>query len=88
MDVYLDQIVEGTNEQNVGTVFALLEVAVTWISANVPFTKHIVLQTDNAKCYQSNALRLLIGFTELSLANQNNTLRRTLKMARVRSWFL
>ena len=61
MDVYLDQIVEGTNAQNVGTVIALLEAAQTWISANLPFANKIVLQTDNAKCYQSNELRLLIG---------------------------
>jgi len=61
MDVHLDQVVEGTNEPNVGTVVSLVEAALTWISANLPFASKVILQTDNAECFQSNELCLLIG---------------------------
>jgi len=61
VNVYLDQIIEGTNAQSATTAFSLLEAALVWIRKNLPFIKNVVLLSDNAKCYQSNELRSLIA---------------------------
>jgi hypothetical protein len=60
-NVYLDQIVNNGNEQTSGMVMSLLEAAIKWIAEFLPFIKNIVVQSDNAKCYQSNLLRQFIA---------------------------
>ena len=59
-NVYLDQILEGGNEQSVVTVMGLLEAALKWIRQFLPDVTNVVLQSDNAKCYNNNLLRLFI----------------------------
>eukprot|EP00750_Incisomonas_marina_P001696 INCI11558.1.p1 GENE.INCI11558.1~~INCI11558.1.p1 ORF type:complete len:120 (+),score=21.76 INCI11558.1:54-413(+) len=52
-NVYMDQILEGGNEQSVVTVMGLLEAALKWIRQFLPDVTNVVLQSDNAKCYNS-----------------------------------
>ena len=66
INVYLHQIIDGTNSQSAATVMSMVEAAVDFIHTNLPHVKRIILQSDNAKCYQNNELRLFIGILNLT----------------------
>ena len=59
-NVYLDQILAHGNDQSVSSVVAFLEAGLKWLDKNLPFIDEIVLQSDNAECYNSNELRIFI----------------------------
>lgn len=58
--VYVDQILENGNNQGVGTVMAMVEAMLHWISQNLPHITGVIMHSDNAKCYNSNELRLFL----------------------------
>lgn len=58
--VYCDQIMCGSNKQDVPAVVAMLESFLWQIKAEVPEVEQIILQSDNASCYQSQMLLMLI----------------------------
>ena len=67
VNVYVDQILEGTNKQNAMAVLSMIEAAIEAIHHRFPFIKSISLQSDNAACYQSNDLMILLGFLNTRL---------------------
>ena len=65
--VYIDQIMAGYNKQSAASCAAMLEGAIHWIYTNVLSIKSITVQSDQAKCYQSNALRVRIAALNMFL---------------------
>lgn len=61
VNVYIDQIMEGTNKQNAMAVGCMVEAALKHVRKQLPEIESIILQSDNAKCYNSNLLRVLIA---------------------------
>lgn len=72
--VYIDQILDGDNKQDVGATASMIEAALQYISTfkSLPQFSEVILQTDNAKCYQSHYFRLL-----LACINSGNRLKIT-----------
>ena len=63
--VYLDQIMSGYNKQSALSVICMIEAALDWIHTQFPVIKSVVLQSDNAKCY--NSLIVKVGILLLNL---------------------
>jgi len=59
--IYLDQILEDSNRQDCLCVFSLLDAALQQIKLNLPFITELILQSDNANCYQNNFIVCSIG---------------------------
>lgn len=59
--VYVDQIMVGSAKQSSAAVMTMFESCMEWISVNLPFMKDIYLQSDQAGCYNSNLLKMMIG---------------------------
>ena len=59
--VYMDQILAGGNRQDLVCVGSLLDAALKQISVDLPFVSEIILQSDNANCYQNTFLICLIA---------------------------
>ena len=59
--VYLDQILSDGNKQDTYCVISLLEAGLKQIHNDLPFIKSIVLQSDNARCYENHLLILGIS---------------------------
>ena len=58
--VYLDQIIAHGNDQSAATVMSCIEAALKSIHHHLPFIRTVSLQSDNAKCYNNNDLRLFL----------------------------
>ena len=58
--VYCDQILEGSNMQDGLAVASMREAFLRQIKLELPFIEYVTLQSDNAGCYQTNELLLLI----------------------------
>lgn len=58
----MDQIASEGCKQDVYSVFASLEAALMSIVIDLPFIKHLSLQSDNATSYQNNFLILAIFY--------------------------
>jgi hypothetical protein len=65
--VYLDQILSGGNKQDGLAVASMIESAVHHLSHSFFDIRSVTVQSDNAKCYQSHELVLLIGMMNPSL---------------------
>ena len=52
--VYLDRVLNESNKQDFTFVFLILSSAIRQIKYNLPFINSVILQTDNAHCYQNN----------------------------------
>ena len=72
IQVYCDQILEGSNKQDGLAVISMLEAFLTQLKEELPHIKTVILQTDNAGCYQSKELLLL-----LAILNGCNTIKVT-----------
>lgn len=59
--VYLDQIMNAHNKQSAAAAATMFQACMEWINKNLPFIKYITVQSDQAKCYNSNFLKLMIG---------------------------
>ena len=59
--VYLDQIMADSNKQDCLCVFSMLDAALQQIKINLPFITELILQSDNANCYQNNFIVCSIG---------------------------
>ena len=59
--VYCNQILEGSNKQDGLAVISMLEAFLTQLKEELPHIKTVTLQTDNAGCYQSKELLLLLA---------------------------
>lgn len=70
VNVYIDQIMDGDNKQEVAAVGSMLEAALEHVHRELPPIESVILQSDNAKCYNSNTLRVLI-----SLINTRSALK-------------
>jgi len=60
VNVYLDQILEGDNQQNAGAVAGMVEAALEFFHSELPDLESVILQSDNAACYQNNELLFLL----------------------------
>ena len=69
--VYCNQILEGSNKQDRLAVLSMIEAFCT-LHSELPYIKTVTLQSDNAGCYQSKELLLLIA-----TLNTNNDIRIT-----------
>ena len=54
--VYLDQVVSDRNKQDTLSEYSLLDAALGQVSNKITFISSIILQTDNAKSYNSTFL--------------------------------
>ena len=54
--VYIDQIMGDSNKQDMLCVFSMLDTAMQQIHHNLPFISELILQSDNANCYQNTSL--------------------------------
>ncbi len=59
VNVYIDQILDGDNKQDAFAVGSMLEAALEQIHKQIPEIKSVIVQSDNAKCYNNNILRIL-----------------------------
>ena len=59
---YLDQILSDGNKQDMYCVLSLLDAALAQIINDLPFIKSVVLQYDNARCYENHFLILCFIF--------------------------
>jgi hypothetical protein len=57
-NVYIDQILEGSNKQDGPAVASMVEAALCQIKKELPFIEEVIIQSDNAGCYQSKQLIL------------------------------
>ena len=71
--VYLDQILADTNKQDCLCVFSMIDAALQQIKVNLPFLTELILQSDNANCYQNNFLVCAIAL--LNACHQSRGLR-------------
>jgi hypothetical protein len=55
----IDQILDGGNKQDAGAVASMIEAALEYVHQELPDIKSVIVQSDNAKCYNCNELRLL-----------------------------
>ena len=55
---YLDQILSDGNKQDAYCVMSLLDAALAQISHDCPFISSVVVQSDNARCYENHFLIL------------------------------
>ena len=60
--VYLDQILDDGNRQDTVCVVSLLDAAMRQVTIDIPAIKSIILQSDNANCYQNTFLVCAIAF--------------------------
>jgi hypothetical protein len=61
-NIYMDHIVENENKQDVLSVVSILEAVIIGIKKWFPHLTTVVLQSDNASCYQSAALLIMIQY--------------------------
>ena len=54
--VYLDQILDDGNRQDTVCVVSLLHAALRQVTIDIPAIKSIILQSDDANCYQNTFL--------------------------------
>lgn len=54
--VHFNQIMEGSNKQDASAVFSFLEASLVHVIRAFPKIKEIVIQSENAMCYQNTAL--------------------------------
>ena len=59
--VYIDQILNNWNIQDIGTVIGLLEVGFQGIIKQLPFIKEIILVSDNSTSYQKHYITIMKG---------------------------
>ncbi len=60
--LYLDHIVDNENKQDKLAVISILEAVILAIRKHLPNIDQIILQSDNAGCYQNTMLMLLIPY--------------------------
>ena len=60
-NIYADQIMEGSNKQDSLAVASTIEAFLYQIHEELSFLEEITLQSDNAGCYQSKDLLLVIA---------------------------
>ncbi len=65
--MYLDQILSGGNKQDGLATASMIEAALRHLSATFRDIASVTVQSDNAKCYQSHELVLIIGMMNPSL---------------------
>lgn len=65
--VYLDQILSGGNKQDGLAVASMVEAALHHLGGSFPDLSKVTVQSDNAKCYQSHELVLLLGLMNPTL---------------------
>ena len=67
---YVDQIMDGDNKQAVATA-SMVEAVIELISKDSRFrdVSQAIIQSDNAKCYQSNEFRVLLMLINSSMNN-------------------
>ena len=68
--IYVDQIMHGYSKQSAEATVSMLESALTWIHANLPGVNKIILQSDNAKNYNTNIFKVAIGLLNLYMPIQ------------------
>jgi hypothetical protein len=61
VNVYVDQILDGDNKQDTFAVASMVEAVLQHVHGLLPNISSIILQSDNAKCYNSNPLRVLVA---------------------------
>ena len=59
--LYIDQIIINGNKQDTNTVVALLKCTLMQLSDDLPFITEVILQSDNAHCYQNSSLLVAIA---------------------------
>ncbi len=64
--VYLDQVVSDGNKQDALSVYSLLDAALGQVANEMPFVSSIILQTDNAKCYNNTFLLCAIPLLNIT----------------------
>ena len=69
--VYIDQIMADSNRQDMFCVFSMLDAALQQIHYNLPFISEVILQSDNANCYQNTSLICSISLLNASYQHRN-----------------
>lgn len=59
--VYIDQILEGENKQEVPSTIAAIDAAVEYLCRSFMWLRSVILLSDNAKCYQSMEATLILN---------------------------
>jgi hypothetical protein len=62
---YIDQILEDSNKQDSLAVFAMVEALIAAIRVDLPRITEAYFVSDNAGCYQSKMLILLLGIINI-----------------------
>jgi hypothetical protein len=70
INIYIDQILDDGNNQDNLAICSMIEAALEVIHEQLPEIKAVVLQSDDAKCYQNNLIRIL-----LALLNTRSAIR-------------
>lgn len=65
--VYFDQILDASSKQDCFAVASMIELAVMQIKEEVPLIKQLILQSDNAGCYSTCQLTILVGILNARL---------------------
>ncbi|GFH50443.1 hypothetical protein CTEN210_06919 [Chaetoceros tenuissimus] len=65
--IYFDQVMEGSNKQDVSVVFSFLEALLVHTMDVLPKVKEIIFQSDNAMCYQNTALVTAVALLNAKL---------------------
>jgi hypothetical protein len=68
---YVDQIMDGDNKQDAVATASMVEAVIELISKDSRFrdVSQAIIQSDNAKCYQSNEFRVLLMLINSSMNN-------------------
>lgn len=61
INIYIDQILDDGNKQDNLAICSMIEAALEVIHEQLPEIKAVVLQSDDAKCYQNNLIRILLA---------------------------
>ncbi|GFH50502.1 hypothetical protein CTEN210_06978 [Chaetoceros tenuissimus] len=68
--VHFNQIMEGSNKQDASIVFSFLEASLVHVIRAFPKIKEIVIQSDNAICYQNTALVTAVPMLNAKLMDE------------------
>lgn len=68
--MYFDLLSSGDSTQDYFMVLSGLEVMLSELHKELPYIKHVVVQSDNAKCYQSGSL-----FYGIAMINQTSIIK-------------
>ena len=63
--VYLDQIMQGYNKQSALAVLAMIECCLRWTAENLPDILSVIVQSDQAACYQANLTKVGIALLNM-----------------------